>query len=76
MNVLLKDHQARYMHEEEENAQRIVVRRKHVWDDTVRKLKGGLDANKPIKVSFVGDVAVDEGGGHDESFWPCSSEAL
>ena len=50
------------MLEEEENAQRIVVRRKHVWDDTVRKLKGGLDANKPIKLSFIGDVAVDEGG--------------
>ena len=50
------------MPESLDEAQQVVVRRRHVWSDTVKKLKNDLDVNKHIKVSFVGDVAVDEGG--------------
>ena len=43
-------------------AQCIVVRRRHAWEDVVRKLKSGLNVNKEFKVTFVGETAVDEGG--------------
>ena len=39
-----------------------------MWNDTVRKLRSGLDVNKHIKVSFVGNIAVDEGGPRREFF--------
>ena len=51
-----------YTPESLDEAQRVVVSRRHVWSDTVRKLKNGFDVNKHIKVSFVRNVAVDEGG--------------
>ena len=62
VSTLLQEHKICYMPQSQDDVQRIVVRRRHIWSDTVRKLKGGLDVNKHIKVSFVGDVAVDEGG--------------
>lgn len=60
-SILLQEHRARVL-QSQDDVQRIIIRRKHVWEDTMRKLKGGLEVNKPIKVSFVGETAVDEGG--------------
>ena len=42
--------------------QRIYVRRKHVWEDTLNAFKSGLDFGKYIKVTFAGSPAVDDGG--------------
>ncbi len=42
--------------------QRIVVRRRHVWQDALNRFKCGIDFSKYIRVSFVGEPAVDEGG--------------
>ena len=50
------------MPESHDDVQRIVIRRKYVWEDTVRKIRSGLNVNRYIKVTFVGETAVDEGG--------------
>ena len=41
---------------------RIMVRRKHVLKDTLHQLRCGLDASKHVRVTFVGEAAVDSGG--------------
>ena len=40
--------------------QRITVRRKHLWDDSL--LKSGINFHKHIRVTFVGEPAVNAGG--------------
>ena len=40
----------------------IMIRQKHVWEDALHRFKSGLDVNKYLKVTFVGEPAVDEGG--------------
>ena len=42
--------------------QRIVVRRKHLWEDSLHKFRSGIDFHKYIHVTFVGEPAVDAGG--------------
>ncbi len=50
------------------NCQRIVVRRKHLLFDAMTKFRGGLDDQKYLKVTFVGEPAVDDGGPLREFF--------
>ena len=42
--------------------QRIVVRRKHVWEDSLRRFVAGIHFLKHLRVRFVGEPAVDDGG--------------
>lgn len=44
------------------DAQRIVVRRNHLWEDTLKRFQAGLNFRKYIRVLFVGEPAVDDGG--------------
>ncbi len=50
------------------NCQRIVIRRKHLLLDAMNKFRGGLDEHKYLKVTFVGEPAVDDGGPLREFF--------
>lgn len=47
---------------DEEDEERITVRRSHIWEDTVRALRRNLDLRKVIKVTFLGEPAIDDGG--------------
>ena len=42
--------------------QRIVVRRKHLWEDALRRFRLGINFQKYIRITFVGEAAVDDGG--------------
>ena len=42
--------------------QRIVVRQRRVFVDALHCFKSGLDVTKHLRVTFVGEPAVDEGG--------------
>ena len=42
--------------------QRIVVRRKHLWEDALRHFRSGINFQKYIRITFVGEPAVDDGG--------------
>ena len=48
---------------------KLIVRRRRVWNDSNEKLKRFLGVNiKPLKIEFVGEEAVDEGGPLREFF--------
>ena len=47
---------------------RIVVRRSKILYDFLHRLRNGLDTSKHIRVTFVGEPAVDEGGPLREYF--------
>ena len=42
--------------------QRIVVRCKHLWEDALRRFRSGINFQKYIRITFVGEAAVDDGG--------------
>jgi len=42
--------------------QRIVVRRNHLWEDSLQRFQSGVDFNRYLRVLFVGEPAVDDGG--------------
>lgn len=48
--------------------QRIIVRRTNVWDDSLKQFGKGLSYNKTLKVTFIGEPAVDSGGPRREYF--------
>ena len=45
-----------------EDRLRIVVRRKHIFEDTLHKLRSGIDISKHLRVTFIGEPAIDDGG--------------
>ena len=56
---------------------RLKVRRQHVWEDTLHKLKciQPEDLSKQIKIQFIGEPAVDQGGPSREFFSLINSAA-
>lgn len=42
--------------------QRVIVRRKKLWEDALARFQAGIDFSKYIRVIFVGEPAVDDGG--------------
>ena len=52
-----------------EEANRLVIRHKHIWNDAIRALsKYSFDYHKSVQITFVGEEAVDEGGPKREFF--------
>ena len=49
-------------------SQRITIRRSHIFDDSIRLFQRGVCCNKPFKVTFIGEPAVDLGGPLREYF--------
>ena len=46
----------------------MIVRRRYLWEDALKRFKSGIDEKKHIKVTFVGEPAVDQGGPLREFF--------
>ena len=65
---ILCDHQQTFLPHDEENRIRITVRRNYTLEDTFHKLRSGLSLSRHLKVTFVGEPAVDAGGPSRESF--------
>ena len=62
---------------ESEEYQRIHVRRSSIYSDALRQFsKFSFDASKPLKVIFIGEQAVDEGGPRREFFRLILQEAF
>lgn len=47
---------------------RITVRRSNIWEDTHRALKHTFDEKKHVRITFLGESAVDGGGPRREFF--------
>ena len=66
---ILLQHQDKVMCKGLDDVQRIVVRRSHLFSDAFRTFSRSVfDPTKYLKVTFVGEPAVDEGGPRRELF--------
>ena len=65
---MIKQHRANFLYEDDFNVHRITVRRGHILDDTVVALRSNFDEKKHIRVCFLGEPAVDEGGPRREFY--------
>lgn len=59
---ILREHRNIFLPVDEEDRIRITIRRKHILADMLHKLRSGLNTSKHLKVTFVGEPAVDAGG--------------
>ena len=59
---LIGRERVKYLPIDKSEFQRIVVRRNHLFEDTLKRFQGGLDFHKYVRVLFVGEPAVDDGG--------------
>ena len=62
VEAVLRRQKAKMLPVNKSDYQRIVVHRKHLWDDALHRFKSGIDFHKYIRVTFVGEPAVDDGG--------------
>ena len=68
MKDLLQGLRVKHLPVDRSLSQRLIVRRKHVFEDALHRYRGNLDLQKYIKVTFVGEPAADEGGPLREFF--------
>ena len=55
-------HCIKYLPVTRDESQCMIIRRKHLWKDALNRFMSGLDEKKRIKVTFVGEPAVDHCG--------------
>ena len=66
---ILLQHQERVMSGDPEDAQSIIVRRSHIFADASRTFsRPTFNPTKLLRVTFVGEAALDEGGPRREFF--------
>ena len=65
---VLEKHRHEYLYYDDNSAFRITVRRSSIWDDALRAVKRALDEKKLVRVTFIGESAVDGGGPRREFF--------
>lgn len=68
LQELLRKQRVKYLPVNKDCSQRVVIRRKHFWEDALQHFVSGLDERKYIKVTFVFEPAVDNGGPLREFF--------
>lgn len=56
------------MSNDEDDIFRIKARRRHIWEDALNSFKRGIPASKHLRVTFLGEPAVDAGGPLREFF--------
>ena len=61
LDTLLIFHQSSVLSSNPEDWIRITVRRKHIFEDTLHKLWSGIDISKHLRITFIGEPAVDGG---------------
>ena len=67
--TLLKYHHSSLLSDDEDDVRRITVRRKHLLLDTLSTLRRiPWDKSKHLKVIFIGEPGVDDGGPKREYF--------
>ena len=62
IEAILHRQKAKMLPIDKSEYQRIVVRRKHLWDDALHRFQSGINFHKYIRITFVGEPAVDDGG--------------
>lgn len=62
IETILREHRRNVLPLSIDDKVRITVRRGHLWSNVLHKLRNGLDLSKHLKVTFIGEPGVDEGG--------------
>ena len=65
---VLEKHRRNFLYVDDTNTLRITVRRSSIWDDALRAVKRTFDEKKHIRITFIGESAVDGGGLRREFF--------
>ena len=68
ISEIIEDHRVKVLPLSDESRTRLLIRRKHVFQDALQKARHGLDLSKHIQITFVGEPAVDAGGPLREFF--------
>ena len=68
IETLLRTHSSDILSSDEDDIFRIKARRRHIWEDALNSFKRGIPASKHIRVTFLGEPAVDAGGPLREFF--------
>lgn len=62
LGTLLMCHRSIVLSSNPEDRLRIVVQRKHIFEDTLHRLRNGIDVSKHLRVTFIGEPAINDGG--------------
>ena len=62
LDSLLISHQSCFLSSNLDDRFRLTVRRKHIFQDTLHRLKSNIDLTKHLRINFVGEPAIDDGG--------------
>ena len=62
MSDILQHHRRVYLPVDNEDRTRIAIRRRYILDDTLHAFREGLNMSKYLKITFLGEAAVDAGG--------------
>lgn len=65
---VLDNHRSTHLYSDETMVFRITVRRSNIWEDAHRALKRTFDEKKHVRITFLGESAVDGGGPRREFF--------
>ena len=73
---VFRDHRNKFLPIDDDDRERLTVRRNHILQDTLHALHAGITLKKHLKVKFVGEPAVDAGGPLCGSFFTISCVKL
>ena len=65
---VIKQQKAKFLYEDDHIAHRITVRCNHILEDAFVAIRSSFDEKKHIRVRFIGEPAIDEGGPRREFF--------
>ena len=68
VEVLLKKHGSEVLSDDKDDVFRLKVRRRHIMEDSLQYFKRGIPVSKHLRVTFLGEPAVDAGGPLREFF--------
>ena len=72
---VIQQHQHRVIQSADEDVQRLHIRRSHLLSDALQQFsRKSFDVTKMLKVSFIGESAVDAGGPRREFFYLVTHE--
>ena len=58
---MLRQHQSGILSSNPYDWLRLTVRRKYVFEDTLHKLRNGIDLSKHLRVTFASELAIEDG---------------
>ena len=65
---VLKEHRISLINPDDQGEFRLTVRRRHIFEDAIKGVMRLEDPSRDIKITFVGERGIDEGGPKREFF--------